>query len=93
MNAWVRRVTFTTHHTSIPAPETSIVRFWCVQQHNDALPQLRIPSLESVVQEPPLALQLSERALDDYPGFKPVRVEALSVSILRIMKAHYQLGP
>jgi hypothetical protein len=33
MNAWVRRVTFTTHHTSIPAPETSIVRFWCVQQH------------------------------------------------------------
>ena len=65
----------------------------CTAAHNDALPQLRIPSLESVVQEPPLALQLSERALDDYPGFKPVRVEALSVSILRIMKAHYQLGP
>jgi hypothetical protein len=29
------------------------------------------------VQAPPLALQLSKRALDDYPGFGPVRVKAL----------------
>ena len=82
------------HYTSIPVPTcarhlNSNVMEGATAQ-DDALPKLRIPGLESIMQAPPLALQLSECALDDYPGFGPVHVEALLVFIHRFSKAYHQ---